>query len=175
MILAELFLVFAKVGFCSFGAYSMIPVINDEMTAHGWMTVAEVGDILAIAEMTPGSVALNCASFVGMRTAGIAGSVVATLGVITPALTLCMLAAHFIRLFQSNKYVGMALYGVRPVCIAMILSAIASMGQAVFLESPVPWLNSIVIILAAGYLLIRCQWTIPRVVFLAAALGLFLC
>ena len=71
MVLLELFISFLKIGFTSFGGLSMIPLITSEMTSHGWMTAAEVSDIVAIAEMTPGPLGLNCATFAGMRTARI--------------------------------------------------------------------------------------------------------
>ena len=65
MVLLELFISFLKIGFTSFGGLSMIPLITSEMTSHGWMTAAEVSDIVAIAEMTPGPLGLNCATFAG--------------------------------------------------------------------------------------------------------------
>ena len=61
----QLFWSFCKIGFTSFGGMSMVPLINDEMVGHGWMTVTEVSDIVAIAEMTPGPIGLNCATFAG--------------------------------------------------------------------------------------------------------------
>ena len=94
--LFDLFLSFLKIGFFSFGGTTMIPVINDEVLVHGWMTADEVMDIVAVAEMTPGSLGINCATFVGLRTAGILGALSASLAVMMPSLTLCMLAAHFI-------------------------------------------------------------------------------
>ena len=75
-----------KIGFCSFGGMMMIPVINDEVLRYGWMTPSEVMDIVAVAEMTPGSLGINCATFVGLRTAGLLGSMVASLGVMMLSL-----------------------------------------------------------------------------------------
>ena len=63
MVLLELFWSFMKIGFFSFGGLTMIPVINDEVLLHGWMTADEVMDIVAVAEMTPGSLGINCATF----------------------------------------------------------------------------------------------------------------
>ena len=80
MILLELFWSFCKIGFTSFGGLSMVPLINSEMLSHGWMTLSEVSDIVAIAEMTPGPLGLNCATFAGTRVAGLAGAVSASLG-----------------------------------------------------------------------------------------------
>ena len=92
MVLLELFISFLKIGFTSFGGLSMIPLITSEMTSHGWMTAAEVSDIVAIAEMTPGPLGLNCATFAGIHAAGIPGAIVANLGVLSPTFTVAALA-----------------------------------------------------------------------------------
>ena len=85
MVLLDLFWSFCKIGFTSFGGLSMVPLINSEMMAHSWMTLAEVSDIVAIAEMTPGPLGLNCAIFAGTRVAGLLGAVCASLGVLSPS------------------------------------------------------------------------------------------
>lgn len=85
----QLFWSFLKIGFTSFGGLSMIPLISSEMLSHNWMTAEEVSDIVAIAEMTPGPLGVNCATFAGIRTAGFLGAVAANLGVLMPSLTLC--------------------------------------------------------------------------------------
>ena len=92
MIYLELFLSFLMIGFTSFGGMSMIPLISSEMSVHNWMTFAEISDIVAIAEMTPGPLGLNCATFAGMKTAGIAGAVCANLGVLMPTFTVAAAA-----------------------------------------------------------------------------------
>lgn len=74
MVLLELFISFVKVGFTSFGGLSMVPIISGEMLSHGWMTAEQVSDIVAIAEMTPGPLGLNSATFAGLRTAGLPGA-----------------------------------------------------------------------------------------------------
>ena len=74
MILLQLFWSFCKIGFTSFGGVSMLPLINSEMLSHQWMTAAEIADIVAIAEMTPGPMGLNCATFAGIRVAGLTGA-----------------------------------------------------------------------------------------------------
>ena len=68
--LVQLFAAFAKIGFTSFGGTSMIPLIMDEMSSHGWMTDADLTNLIAIAEMTPGSLGVNAATFAGTKTAG---------------------------------------------------------------------------------------------------------
>ena len=87
MIYLQLFLSFVKVGFTSFGGMSMVPVIMEEMGSHGWMTAEDLSNLIAIAEMTPGSLGVNCATFAGIQTAGFFGGLVAVLGLLTPALT----------------------------------------------------------------------------------------
>ena len=86
MIYIELFVSFLLIGFTSFGGMSMIPLINAEMLSHGWMTATEVSDIVAIAEMTPGPLGINCATFAGTRVAGIPGALCASLGVLAPTI-----------------------------------------------------------------------------------------
>lgn len=81
----QLFWSFCLIGFTSFGGLSMIPLISGEMARHGWMTAAEVSDIVAIAEMTPGPLGLNCATFAGMRVAGPLGAMAANLGILPPS------------------------------------------------------------------------------------------
>ena len=79
MVLLKLYWSFLLIGFSSFGGLSMIPLISSEMVSNGWMTVSQVTDIVAIAEMTPGPLGLNCATFAGMQAAGIPGAIAANL------------------------------------------------------------------------------------------------
>ena len=177
MLFLELFFSFLKVGFCSFGGLSMVPVISQEMLSHGWMTLEEVADILAIAEMTPGPNGLNCATFAGMRSSGIPGALVATLGVMTPSLTLCMAAAAFMTKFRSNRYLGNALYGIRPVCLGMLLMVLVDMSSENFISGALPQLQllwkPILIAALVLVLLVRFKWSIPKSILVAAVLGVF--
>ena len=124
MVLLELFISFLKIGFTSFGGLSMIPLITSEMTSHGWMTAAEVSDIVAIAEMTPGPLGLNCATFAGMRTAGFLGAIAANLGTLSPTLTVCLLASIFFERFRTSNFMTKVMTGVRPACVGMIFGVI---------------------------------------------------
>ena len=103
MTILQLFWSFCQIGFTSFGGLSMIPLISGEMVGHGWMTSTEVSDIVAIAEMTPGPLGLNCATFAGIRVAGLAGALAANLGMLSPTLTVCVAAAIFFERFKSNR------------------------------------------------------------------------
>lgn len=176
MLYLELFLSFLMIGFTSFGGMSMIPLINEQMLSHGWMTTQEVADIVAIAEMTPGPLGLNCATFAGTRTGGMLGAVSASLGVVIPSLTVAMLAAVFLTRFKESKLMGHALFGIRPVCIGMIAAIIVTQCESNYagtLLFGVSW-QAILIGIVALVLLMRFKWSVPKTIAVAAALGLIL-
>lgn len=176
MIYLELFFSFLMIGFTSFGGMSMIPLINNQMLSHGWMTSQEVADIVAIAEMTPGPLGLNCATFAGARTAGIPGALSASLGVVVPSLTVTMLAAMFLKRFKESRLMDEALYGIRPVCIGMIFAVIIQQSKTNYagtLLGFVSW-QAVVIGLVSLLMLLRFKWSVPKTILLAAGLGLAL-
>ena len=123
MIYLQLFLSFMKIGFFSFGGTTMIPVINDEVLHYGWMTMDEVMDIVAIAEMTPGPIAINSATFVGMRCAGIHGALVCTLGCMLPSFCICLILAWVYYRYRSVSGVQIVLGALRPAVVALIAAA----------------------------------------------------
>ena len=125
--LVQLFAAFAKIGFTSFGGTSMIPLIMDEMSSHGWMTDADLTNLIAIAEMTPGSLGVNAATFAGTKTAGMLGGVFAVLGVLSPTLTLTLLAAAFFQKFRTSKVMSYIMKIVKPVCIGMVLGVLVGL------------------------------------------------
>ena len=132
MELVKLFFVFMKIGFTSFGGMSMVPIINEEMAGHGWMSTEDVANILAIAEMTPGPLGINCATFAGMQVAGVIGGLVAVLGVLMPAFTITMLVAVFYQKFKETRFMGNVLYVIRPICIGLIIAVMCSMGHTTY-------------------------------------------
>ncbi|MCI9162281.1 MAG: chromate transporter [Lachnospiraceae bacterium] len=168
----RLFLSFMKIGFCSFGGMTMIPVINDEVLRYGWMTAEEVMDIVAVAEMTPGSLGINCATFVGLRTAGMAGALCASLGVMMPSLTLSMAAAHFIFRLKDNPYLESAMRGVRPASMGMLMAAAVTLGITTYIPGRgIAW-NLVGIAIVSGILLVKAKLSIPKTILIAAILGL---
>ena len=176
MIYLELFASFLMIGFTSFGGMSMIPLINDQMLSHGWMTSQEVADIVAIAEMTPGPLGLNCATFAGARTAGILGALSASLGVVVPSLTVTMLAAMFLKKFKENKLMDEALYGIRPVCIGMIFAVIIQQSMSNYAGTLLGFVSwpALVIGAVSMLMLLRFKWSVPKTILLAAGRGLVL-
>ena len=169
MVFLELFISFLKIGFTAFGGATMVPLVNAEMISHGWMTLEEVGDIVAIAEMTPGPLGTNCATFAGMRVAGVLGAIVANLGVLMPSFTIAVAAGFFLAKFKNNRYLESALTGIRPASIGMVISIIISMG----IQNYVDW-QPIVIGLVAFGMLYKLKLSVPWVVMTAAALGIVL-
>ena len=171
-VLFQLFWSFCQIGFPSFGGMSMVPLINDEMVSHGWMNVSEVSDIIAIAEMTPGPLGLNCATFAGMRVAGILGAVLSVLGVLAPTFTLCALAAVFFEKFKNSRALKNIMVGVRPAALGIIVAVMIDLSRTNYLVDGVFAWRTAVIALIAFYLLARRKWSVPKVIMLSALLGL---
>jgi chromate transporter len=123
MIFFELFITFFTIGLFTFGGgYAMIPMINDQVIAKGWLDLATLTDFIAISEVTPGPFAINIATFIGSEVGGIFGSVCATIGVVLPSVIIIILVAWILSRFLNNRYVKSALGGIQPIIIGLILS-----------------------------------------------------
>ena len=170
--LLELYWTYVKISFVSFGGMSMVPLLSQEMLNHGWMSEAEVGDIVAIAEMTPGPLSLNCASFVGIRIAGVWGSLFANLGVLTPSLTIAFLAAIFLAKFQKSKVLNNAMYGVRPTALGMIIATIITLSLENYVAAGAIYFPTVIIGIIAGVLLMVFKVNIPITILISAVLGI---
>lgn len=119
----ELFLVFLKIGVVSFGGgYGMISLIQQEVTSRGWLSDSELWNYIAIAESTPGPIAVNIATFVGSGQAGILGSLIATVGIVLPAFCIILIIATLFKNFAKNKYVKSAFEGITPIIWGLIIS-----------------------------------------------------
>ena len=125
MIYLELFWSFFQVGLFSIGGgYAAMPLIQDQVVdIHPWLTMTGFADIMAIAEMTPGPIALNAATFVGIQVAGLPGALIATIGCIFPSCVIVMTLAYVYYRFRGLSIVQGVLAGLRPAVIAMIASA----------------------------------------------------
>lgn len=172
--LLQLYLSFCKIGFTSFGGLSMIPLINSEMAAHGWMTLAEISDIVAIAEMTPGPLGLNCATFAGIRVFGILGALAANFGILTPTFTICATAAIFFEHFKQSSILERIMIGVRPVGIGLVWAVILNLCLTNYFPDQKIQLGSILIGCISLFLLCKRNWSIPKVILLSAVLGCLL-
>lgn len=124
MIYIRLFLEFFRVGLFSIGGgLATLPFLYDLSSRTGWFTAGDVADMIAVAESTPGAIGLNMATYAGYITGGIPGGVVASLGLIAPAIIIIYLIAKALKKFQENPYVQYALYGLRAASLAMITAA----------------------------------------------------
>lgn len=172
--LLQLFWSFCQIGYTSFGGMSMVPLINDEMVSHGWMTASEVSDIVAIAEMTPGPIGLNCATFAGMRVAGIMGSVISMLGMLMPTFTICALAAVFFQKFKDSKVLKNIMLGVRPTALGIIFAVMITLSMTNYTLGGAFSLRALAVGILALVLLTKGKWSVPKVIVLSALLGLLI-
>ena len=124
-VLLQLFVSYLKIGFFGFGGgYAMLSLIHSEVVVRNqWLTNGEFSDIVAISQMTPGPIAINSATYIGYEVAGVLGSVVATVSVCLPALTIMMLITRFFLRLRDNRYVKGVVMGMRPVVVGMIAAA----------------------------------------------------
>ncbi len=137
MIYLQLFLEFLKVGlFTVGGGLASLPFLEDMAETTGWFTHQQLADMVAISESTPGPIGINMATYVGFTSAGLLGSVLATLGFIIPALFIVTIVSRFLKKFSENKFVKGAFYGLRAVSGALICSALVSVIKISLINIP---------------------------------------
>lgn len=125
MIYLQLFLSFLQIGLFSFGGgYAAMPLIQGQVvTGHGWLTMSEFTDLITISQMTPGPIAVNSATFVGLKIAGVPGAVVATAGCILPSCIIVTILAKLYLKYRNMDLLQGVLKSLRPAVVAMIASA----------------------------------------------------
>jgi chromate transporter len=125
MIYLELFATFFQIGLFSIGGgYAALPLIEQlVITDKAWLTLAEFADLLAISQITPGPIALNAATFIGTRVAGIPGAIIATVGNITPSCIIVLTLAYFYQKYRSMGVIQGVLEGLKPAVVSLIASA----------------------------------------------------
>lgn len=145
----QVFSSFFKIGAFTFGGgYAMIPLIqNEAVEKHGWVTDEDILEIIAIAESTPGPIAINSATFVGYRAAGVLGSMCATLGVVLPSFVIILLISFVLKQFQDIKVVQYAFQGIRAGVLALLCKSLWTMYK----KSPKGWVSYVV--MAAAFVL----------------------
>ena len=129
-----LVITFAKVGVMTFGGgYAMLPILEREVVKnHNWTTSEQMLDYYAIGQCTPGIIAVNVSTFIGYKTRGILGAIVATLGMVFPSLVIITALASVLKMFQDNVYVKKAFAGIRvAVCALMVTAVIGLVRKAV--------------------------------------------
>lgn len=177
MIYLQLFFSFLQVGLFSVGGgYAAIPLIQSQaVEKYGWLTLSEFTNLVTVAEMTPGPIAVNAATFTGVQIAGIGGAVVATLGCIFPSMVLVSVLAVLYAKFKKNSVFQNILQMLRPAVVALILSAglhilrlVAFGEQEIALETT----DFIGILLFAGAFFVLRKWKLNPILVLLLCGGL---
>lgn len=174
MILFQLFFAFLRIGIFSFGGgYAAMELIRQTIVEEmAWLTAAEFGDLAAIAEMTPGPVAINAATFVGLRIAGAGGAAAATFGCVLPSLIIVPILAWVVRRYGERPGIRTVMRGLRPAVtasvlsagITLILTAVKSVGEGL-------WFLPAGIFLGAILLLRKTKVAPPWILLGAGAAG----
>lgn len=139
MIYLQLFWAFFQIGLLSFGGgYAAVPLIQSQIVeGYGWMEMSQFADLITIAEMTPGPIVVNSATFVGQQIAGLPGAVICTLGSILPSFVIVLLLSWLYVKYRSLKTMQGILAGLRPAVVAMIASAgVSLLSLSLFNASP---------------------------------------
>ena len=159
MIYLELFLTFLMIGTFTFGGgYAMLPLIQEEVAAKGWVDSAALVDFVAVSESTPGPFAINMATYVGSEVGGFLGAVLTTLGVVLPSFVIILIVAKCFERFRKSRIVSGCMSGLKPAVIGMIGAAVISIGKTVFFPAGVSmqvlsgaafWISLVIFTLAA--------------------------
>ncbi len=176
MIYLKLLLSFLQIGLFSVGGgYAAIALIKDQVVdINGWLTAAEFSDLTAIAEMTPGPIAVNAATFVGIRIAGFPGALIATAGCILPSCIISSIIAFIYYRYKGANTLKSVLGSIRPVTIGIILSAgISLLQQAIFTNGDIG-INSLdiinLVLFSASFITLRKIKCSPILVILLSGI-----
>lgn len=179
MIYLQLFWSFFQIGLFSIGGgYAAMPLIQEQVVdLHSWLTMTQFADIITIAEMTPGPITVNAATFVGNRIAGLTGAVMATFGCILPSMLIVSLLAYLYFRYKQLSALQNVLSSLRPVVVALIASAGLSILQTVLLEGQpialenVHWMGA-ALFAAAFFVLRKWKWNPILVMVLCGVIQL---
>ena len=170
-LLWQLFLAFARVGVMTFGGgYAMIPILEREIVdRHGWATEEELMDYYAVGQCTPGVIAVNTATFIGYKTAGTLGGVVATLGVIFPSVVIITVIAGILTSFAEVPAVRSAFAGIRVCVCVLIFNAVLKLWKKAVVDKAT-------LALFLGVFLLSAFFSVSPVIFVVfcAAAGILL-
>ena len=147
-----LFLIFAKIAVLTFGGgYAMVPLFEHEIVVrHAFMSAADFANLIGLAQVTPGPIGFNSATYVGMAQGGFVGSVVASLGVMVPSIVISLVVAIFLRKAADAKWMKLLMKGVRPCVVGIIGAAVIF-----FARTALCWQGAVIFALVV---LIRWKW-----------------
>ena len=137
MIYLQLFWEFFKTGlFTVGGGLASLPFLYDISDRTGWYSYAQLADMIAISESTPGPIGINMATYVGYTSAGIIGAFIASIGFIIPPIIIASIVSRFLKKFNENKFVKGAFYGLRAVSVALVSAALVSVIEISLINVP---------------------------------------
>lgn len=182
MIYLQLFWSFFQIGLFSIGGgYAAMPLIQHQVVElHPWLTLTEFVDIITISQMTPGPIAINSATFVGIQIAGLPGAIVATIGCVVPSCIIVLTLAYFYFKYRDLTLIQGVLSGLRPAVVAMIASAGLSIlvlalwdgGEILFSVDKIQWIPAAIFLLC--FVILR-KWKPNPILVMALAGGLGMC
>lgn len=148
----DMFWAFARIGGLTFGGgYAMLPMLQREVVEkHGWATEEELADYYAIGQCTPGVIAVNTATFIGYRQAGIIGGIVATLGVVLPSVVIITVIAAFLTNFSELRVIQYAFEGIRVCVCVLIFNAVQKLWKKSVVDQPTAAVFLLVFLISAG-------------------------
>ena len=154
MTLLKLMLVFAKVAVLTFGGgYAMVPLFENELVRnHALLTADEFANLVGLAQVTPGPIGFNSATYVGMAQGGLAGALAASLGVVIPSIVISLLVAVFLRRAADAQWMKLLMKGVRPCVVGIIGAAVVF-----FARTALCWQGAVIF---AAVVLLR--WKLPK-------------
>ena len=192
MTLASLYLVFCKFGLLCFGGgYMLIPLLTSELVGPPPrpLTPQEFADLVSVAQVTPGPIGINTATYVGFTQCGCLGSILATAGIVTPTLFLVILAANLLKRYEHSIPIQGFLRGMRPASLGLIWAAAIIFAELSIFPAPIPWFDAaawgdffcgiripaLCIGVVTAWVLIKTRLSFFILLPIAALLGAFLC
>ena len=186
MIYLLLFFEFFKIGLFTFGGgFAMIPLVEEVVLKHGWLSESAFYNFIGVCESTPGPIAVNMATYVGSMQGGLLGSIVATLGVVLPSFIIILIVASVLKKFTDNKYFKAFIKGVKPVVVALILSVgvillAKSIGYVSIHEFSFDLINIIIFALVCAIfwgvkLIFKKKLSTIPLILISAGLGIAVC
>ncbi len=167
----DMFLTFARIGGLTFGGgYAMLPMLQREVVEkQGWATEEELADYYAIGQCTPGVIAVNTATFIGYRQAGIIGGIFATLGVVFPSIVIITVIAAFLTNFADLKVIQYAFEGIRVCVCVLIFNAVQKLWKKSVIDQPTMFIFLVSAGLAVGQSFYPDLFSVSPIVYVVIA------
>ncbi|MFX3636518.1 MAG: chromate transporter [Candidatus Pristimantibacillus sp.] len=171
----DLFITFLRIGSISFGGgYAVIPMIQYEAAEQNWLPADQLPEIVSLAGMAPGPIATNTATLIGYHSAGIAGAIISTIGIILPSLLIVIILASVLYRFNDNKWVRATFYGLRPIIAGLIVYAAIHFGMSGMDSELLEWTTLATLLICAGtvYGILKHKLHPLLVIALSAVVGI---